>query len=131
VKYADILKPGHINPDLVRYERHRVWVVEANLKKGIRHLYKKRVFYLDEDSWASMAAEMYDTRDQLWRVVLAHSINYYEVPTLWSTLDVYHDLQAGRYLATNLDNEEKMFDFSLSLSKRNFTSGALRRTGIR
>jgi len=131
VKYADILKPGHINQDLVRYEKHRVWIVEANLKEGIRHLYKKRVFYLDEDSWAAMAAEMYDSRDQLWRVVMAHAVNYYEVPCLWSTLDVYHDLQAGRYLATNLDNEEKMFDFSLKLTKRNFTSGALRRTGVR
>ena len=34
VKYAEILKPLHINQDLTRYELHRVWVVEAKLKPG-------------------------------------------------------------------------------------------------
>ncbi len=29
IKYADIVRPGHINQDFVRYEPHRVWVVEA------------------------------------------------------------------------------------------------------
>ena len=36
---ADITKPNHINPDLVRWELHRVWVVEATLKPGKRHIY--------------------------------------------------------------------------------------------
>ena len=48
---ADVTKPNHINPDLVRWELHRVWVVEATLKEGARHVYHKRIFYLDEDSW--------------------------------------------------------------------------------
>lgn len=131
ITYKDILKPGHINQDLVRYELHRVWIIEANLKTGAKHLYQKRRFYIDEDSWAAVAAEMYNNQGQLWRVLLAHVINYYEMPLLWSTCDVYHDLIVGRYLATNLDNESKMFDFSVKLTKRNFSSGALRRTGIR
>jgi len=132
LKYDDILKAGHINQDHVRYELHRVWVIEANLKEGIRHLYKKRVFYLDEDSWQAQIAEMYDARDELWRVAILHAINYYEVPSLWSTMEIFHDLQAGRYLATGLDNEEKkMYDFDIVLSDKNFTSGALRRTGVR
>jgi len=131
IKYKDILKPGHINQELVRYELHRVWIVEANLKDGSQHVYKKRRFYIDEDSWAAVAAEMYNHKGQLWRVILAHPVNYYEMPLLWSTLDVYHDLIVGRYLATNLDNEAEMFNFSVQLTKRNFSSGALRRTGIR
>jgi hypothetical protein len=41
--------PKHINPDVVRWELHRVWVVEGALKPGKRHIYRKRRFYLDED----------------------------------------------------------------------------------
>ena len=131
VKYADILQPGHINPDLVRYEKHRVWVVEANLKENTRHTYKKRVFYIDEDSWQVAVTDIYDNRDELYRVAVAHAINYYEVPTLWSTLDVYHDIQSRRYLAIGLDNETKMYDFSKKLNERDFTPAALRREGRR
>ncbi len=131
VKYDDILQPGHINPDLVRYEKHRVWVVEANLKENTRHTYKKRVFYIDEDSWQVAVTDIYDNRDELYRVAVAHAINYYEVPTLWSTLDVYHDIQSRRYLAIGLDNETKMYDFSTKLNERDFTPAALRREGRR
>jgi hypothetical protein len=131
VKYADILKPGHINPDLTRYEKHRVWVVEATLKDGLRHVYQKRVFYIDEDSWQVQVADMYDNRGELYKVALAYGINYYEVPTHWSTLDVYHDLNSRRYLALGLDNEEKVYDFSVKPDDKDFTAQALRRAGIR
>ena len=131
VKYADILKPGHINPDLVRYEKHRVWVVEANLKENTRHTYKKRVFYIDEDSWQVAVTDIYDNRDELYRVGVAHGINYYEVPTQWSTLEVFHDIQSRRYLAIGLDNEAKMYDFSVQLKDKDFTPSALRREGRR
>ncbi|GHF93018.1 DUF1329 domain-containing protein [Thalassotalea marina] len=127
LKYADIVKPGHINTDLVRYEKHRVWVVEANLKDNMRHIYKKRVFFIDEDSWQIAVTDIYDDRDELYRVGMAHGINYYEVPTHWSTLDVYHDLQSKRYIAIGLDNENKMYDFSAKLRDVDFTSRALQR----
>lgn len=131
VKYDDIIQPGHINPDLVRYEKHRVWVVEANLKDNTRHTYKKRVFYIDEDSWQIAIADIYDNRDELYRVAVAHGLNYYEVPTQWSTLEVYHDFQSRRYIAMGLDNEAKMYDFSVKLEDNDFTPSALRREGRR
>ncbi|MCW8865725.1 MAG: DUF1329 domain-containing protein [Colwellia sp.] len=131
VKYDDIIQPGHINPDLVRYEKHRVWVVEANLKDNTRHTYKKRVFYIDEDSWQVAIADIYDNRDELYRVAIAHGLNYYEVPTQWSTLEVYHDFQSRRYIAMGLDNEAKMYDFSVQLKEKDFTPSALRREGRR
>ena len=56
---SDILSRSHINPDLARYELHRVWVVEGKLKSGERHIYSRRVFYLDEDSWQIAVAEIY------------------------------------------------------------------------
>jgi len=131
LKYADILQPGHINPEYVRYEKHRVWVVEANLKSDTRHTYKKRVFFIDEDSWQIAVTDIYDNRDELYRVGVAHGLNYYEVPTQWSTLEVFHDLQSRRYIAMGLDNEAKMYDFSAKLKDISFTSSALRREGRR
>jgi hypothetical protein len=131
LSYSDILKPGHINPEHTRYERHRVWVVEATLKDGMRHVYGKRVFYIDEDSWQIHVADLYDNRGDLYRVAFAHGLNYYEVPTHWSTLEVYHDLNSRRYIALGLDNEDRMYDFSVTLNDNDFTPAALRREGVR
>ncbi|WP_100642313.1 DUF1329 domain-containing protein [Alteromonas facilis] len=131
VSYADILSPNHVNPDLTRFEKHRVWVVEATLKDEFRHVYQKRVFYIDEDSWQIHVADMYDNRGELYRVGLAYGVNYYDVPTHWSTLDVYHDLNSRRYLAIGLDNEERMYDFTIRPDEKEFTASALRREGKR
>ena len=131
LKYKDILTPLHLNPDYLRYELHRVWIVEATLREGARHLYKKRTFYIDEDSWQIMAADIYDNRDQLWRVSEAHSISYYEVPTFWTTLEAHYDMQSGRYLALGLDNESTMYDFDIKRTDKDYSPGALRRAGRR
>jgi hypothetical protein len=131
LKYKDILTPLHLNPDYLRYELHRVYIVEATLREGSRHLYKKRTFYIDEDSWQIMAADLYDNRDQLWRVSEAHSINYYEVPTFWTTLEAHYDMQSGRYLALGLDNESTMYDFDVKRTDKDYSPGALRRAGRR
>ena len=131
LKYSQILTPLHINQDHTRYELHRVWVVEATLKPGTSHMYSRRTFYVDEDSWQVLAVDQYDKRGQLWRVSEAHCINYYEVPLFWSTLEVHTDLQAGRYLAVGLDNEGRMYDYSISRSPADYTPAALSRKGIR
>lgn len=131
VTYDQILQAGHVNPELTRFEKHRVWVVEANLKPEFRHIYQKRVFYIDEDSWQVQVADMYDNRGELYRVGISHGVNYYDVPTHWSTLDVYHDLNSRRYLAIGLDNEETMYDFTIRPNDRDFTPQALRRAGKR
>lgn len=127
--YDDLIKPGHINQDYVRYEKHRVWQVEATLKEGMRHTYKKRVFFIDEDNWQVSVADIYDNRDELYRVAMAHELNYYELPASWSTLDVYYDLQSRRYLAQGLDNHSKMYNFDANLTDKKFTKSALRRAG--
>jgi hypothetical protein len=131
VKNADILKPLHINQDLARYELHRVWVVDAKLKANTSHLYSRRTFYIDEDSWQILAADQYDGRGQMWRVSEAHCINYYDAQTFWSTLEVHLDLQNGRYLAIGLDNGNKMYDFGIKRTPADFTPDSLRREGVR
>jgi hypothetical protein len=131
LEVSDIIKPLHINQDLPRYERHRVWVVEATLKEGTRHIYAKRVFYLDEDSWQILVVEQYDGRGELWRVSEGFALNYYEVPCLWTTIEVHTDLQAGRYLAIGMDNELAPYDFTKELNAADFTPANLRRAGVR
>jgi len=131
LEYDDILMPGHVNPQHTRYERHRVWVVDGTLKSGTRHLYARRTFYIDEDTWQIAIADHYDARGSLWRVAEAHMLNYYEVPVPWHTLEVIHDLQARRYLVLGMDNQSKPYDFNANLKESNFQPNGLRRQGFR
>ncbi len=131
LSFSDILRPLHVNPENLRYELHRVWVVEATLKEGATHIYKRRTLYVDEDSWHILLADIYDNRDQLWRVSEGHVINYYQKPLTWLTLEVHTDLQAGRYLALGLNNEYDMCTWDVEVTSRDFTPGALRREGLR
>ena len=99
-----MLQKGHINPELTRYELHRVWVIEGTLKSGVRHVYQKRRFYIDEDSWSIVQADQYDARGELWRVHLSYLVNYYHVPVTWAALSANYDLVSKRYFAGFLDN---------------------------
>jgi len=105
-KYKDIVKKGHINQDLARYELRRVWVVEATLKKGTSHIYKRRTFYVEEDGWQIAAVDLYDNRDQLWRVQEAHTVMAYDKPYQMSIGETVYDLQSNRYLVMALNNED-------------------------
>ena len=131
IKYKDILTPLHINQDYPRYELHRVWVVEATLKEQARHIYKRRVFYVDEDSWQILVVDQYDNRDKLWRVSEGMAINYYDVPNIWTAMEVHTDLQAGRYLALGLFNESEPYQFNIDITDTDFSPAALRREGKR
>ncbi len=132
LKYKDIIRPMHFNPDFLRYELHRVWVVEANLKEGTRHIYKKRVFYIDEDSWSVACTDKYDRRDKLWRFSESFELNYYEIPYSGSTATIHYDLLSKRYIFYGLDNEEKnTYIFSEVYPVKDFSPGALRMGGKR
>ena len=106
-------------------------MVDATLKEATNHVYTRRTFYVDEDSWQILAVDQYDGRGQLWRVSEAHCINYYEAPAFWSTLEVHTDLQAGRYLAIGLDNESHDVRLQPQAHPEDYTPGALRREGTR
>jgi len=108
-KYSDIVKKGHINQDLPRYELHRVWVVDSVTKPGTTHIYKRRTFYLDEDSWAILLVDIYDRRDQLWRwqeAFLAQAYDPKVVLALAPIGETIYDLQSNRYLAQAFNNED-------------------------
>ena len=127
----DVVKPGHINQDLTRYELHRVWVVEATLKDGIRNVYARRTFYFDEDSYSVVYVDHYDARGQLWRVGEAHSVQLYDVKVPWYAGELLYDLNNGRYYGFGLTVDTSGYNFDYSSSKKDYTPAALRRSGVR
>jgi len=131
ISYDDFVRPGHLNQDLMRYELHRVWIIEADLKPGMRHINPKRTYYLDEDSYQILLVDHYDARNELWRASEAHCINYYDVPTFWSTIEAHYDLQSGRYVAQGFDNTMAVNTFNVEMNPGQFTPQALRTRGRR
>ncbi|RRJ83277.1 DUF1329 domain-containing protein [Aestuariirhabdus litorea] len=130
--YEDIIKAGHIDPQYTRYELHRVWEVVGTLKEGERHIYAKRVMFLDEDSWQASVIDHFDGRGQLWRVAQAYNMHFYPIGTPWYAAETLNDLLAGRYLVLGLQNEEKIgYQFGFEATTKDYTPAALRRSGVR
>jgi len=135
VRYDDMLPPRYPRRDLIRYELHRVWVLEATVRPDKRHMMPRRVFYLDEDTWLPVLVDGYDSRGQLWRVQETAPQLLYEVPTCPNQTTIYYDLTAGRYVMTPNMNEEPEADY-LAVSKgliteSGFTPDDIRRMGRR
>jgi hypothetical protein len=95
-KVADVVKPKYFNRDLTRYELHRMWVVEANLKAGMRHMFPKRTFYIDEDTWTILVEDMFDAQGKVWRTAEMGPYMAWEVPAcVWAANSSY-DHVTGR-----------------------------------
>lgn len=127
----DLVMNGHLDPQYLRYELHRVWVVEATLREGAKHVNPRRTFYIDEDSYQILMVDHYDTKGELWRYSEAHPINFYDVPLLWTTLEVHYDLDLKRYALFRLDPGKPIPPFNTPMDSADFTPQALRRTGRR
>ncbi|VVE70150.1 hypothetical protein PCA31118_03445 [Pandoraea captiosa] len=131
-KYDDLLKTkGVPNPDYMRYELHRVWVLDVTLKKGYRHQYARRVIYLDEDTWAPLMADEYDNHHQLWRVAMVPWINTFKNGKIMPAAQLYHDLQSGAYLVDAIYAQQRKAPVvdQGDMSPSDFTPDALRRKG--
>ncbi len=132
LKYADILRPGHVNPDLLRYELHRVWVIEATLRPGKHHRYPRRIFHLDEDTWQVSLEECYDRDGELWRFGDHPAMQFYDVMVPWYRATIHYDLKANAYLASFLDNETRFpWQWGWMGEINDFLPGNLRRLGTR
>ncbi|SFV05582.1 DUF1329 domain-containing protein [Pseudoduganella namucuonensis] len=105
-KIDDLVGPRFLNPDLVRWELHRVWEVEATVAPGKRHVVAKRRYYLDEDTWQAILTDGYDAQGQIWRsnytlTLLAPDIPAVVGNVMWGTYNV----QTGAYLLNAAANE--------------------------
>jgi hypothetical protein len=96
-KVEDMLGKHFFKPEFVRWEKHRVWIVEGTLKPGSRHVYSKRRYYVDEDTWAALVGELWDGEGELWRVQLMYPFMAWDVPAPGNTAYGAYDLVAGIY----------------------------------
>lgn len=132
-KAADIFKPHYINPDYVRWELHRVWVVEAKLKPGKRHIYPRRLFYLDEDCWQALASDQFDARGKLFRSGFAYltelydTHNPYPVPRPFG----HYDFVSGQYNLNAYNSETGGVRAVAPRPEREWSPDSLAGTGIR
>ncbi|NVK41473.1 MAG: DUF1329 domain-containing protein [Oceanospirillaceae bacterium] len=101
--FEDLWPANHTNPDFERWEKHRVWVVEATLREDSRHIYGKRRFYIDEDSWFVLMADMYDGRGELWRFGHSHPVALYNDGNIIARGVTNYDLQSGDYAVQEYD----------------------------
>jgi len=101
--------PFHTNPDAVRWELHRVWVVEATVANGKRHAVPKRRFYVDEDSWAVLLVDGYDAQGKLWRASQVMNEVLPETGGMLGTnFTAVYNLQASTYAAIQYVDQMKV-----------------------
>jgi hypothetical protein len=129
-KVEDMLGPKFLDPEYIRWEKRRVWVVDSNLKEGSRHLYSRRTFYLDEDSWVAVAGEMYDGRGNLWRIQYNYTANLYDRKSGFGSAYGAYDLLQNIY---NLNGKPIPGEFRNGVDKgdKYFTPKGLARGGVR
>lgn len=129
---AEVIKPGHINPDLERWELHRVWVVEATLKPGKRHVYAKRVFYLDEDSWAAVASDQYDANGKLFVSGFSHPVYAYDNQSMIADSNFMHyNFATGGYTMQSMSGHYAGQQIAEPLSDGKWSPEALAGSGVR
>ncbi|WP_370601600.1 DUF1329 domain-containing protein [Pseudomonas nitroreducens] len=126
-----VVTPNHLSPDYVRWEKHRVWVVEGTLKSGARHIYAKRRFYLDEDSWVALASDQYDARGQLYRGSFAFLSQSYDKHIPDATPFMIYDLTAGSYNINGVVGPYGGITYIDPLAATQWSPEALAGSGIR
>jgi hypothetical protein len=126
----DLLGEKFLNPDTIRWEKHRVWVVDSTLKEGSRHLYSRRTFYIDEDSWGAVSGDMYDGRDQLWRLQYSYGANLYDRKASFGSAFGSYDLLQDIYNLSGKPIPGK-FKNGTTQNEKYFTPKGMARGGVR
>ena len=132
-KDTDIFTGIHVNPDHVRWELHRVWVVEANLKPGQRHTSVKSRYYLDEDSYVASLGDRWDAQGQLARVLFKIPVIIPETGQIYGTVGGVYDMIRGTSYVGFVFNDESVQITPLSkpLPPATFSPDSLAGEGVR
>jgi len=121
-----------LNPDYVRFEKRRVYVVQGDLAEGKRHAYKKRRWYIEEDSWNPVMSENFDGRGNLWRVGYFLSDYQYDIECYEKHSQVFMDLPSGAYVTNFVTIDRSENDHSIEyMDKNHFTPSNLRKKAKR
>jgi len=127
VSYKQMATGKHLNPEFPRYELHRVWVVDSELRSGTSHTFKKRRFYLDEDSWKMVAVDAFDSRDQLYQFQEGHLAFATNILATNTSPEVIYHFNSGRYFITAAANEDKPVDLTVKFKGDHFTAAAVQK----
>lgn len=132
-KVEDLVTPNTLNPAKVRWELHRVWVVEATVAAGKRHVVTKRKYYIDEDSWQIVLFDGWDAKGQLWRSNYSLMLTAPDIPAVTSfVLWGGYDLQTGAYYLNMASNElPKQYEVLPPVPRSFFSSETLANEGAR
>jgi hypothetical protein len=125
-----ILKPSHLDQDLLRYELHRVWIVDATLKASRYHSMRKRRFYVDEDSWSIVTVDVLDNFDQPYQFQEAHLVYLPGAKRPEYAAEVIYNRQSTRYLVTGLRLADPAANDKPSFASDWFESGTLARRAV-
>jgi hypothetical protein len=101
-----VLGPSHADPDSMRYELHRVWVVEGTLANGHHDIVSRRRLYLDEDSWFAVYSDSWDEKGKLWKFGQGTMYLMPEIPALILGSQFVYDLELGGYVYGFAFNDE-------------------------
>lgn len=105
-KESDIVTGQHLNPEHVRWELHRVWVVEANLAEGARHQAPRSVYYLDEDTWQAALGDRWDSDGKLWKTLWMFNYVMPEIGGAVQQTFGYNDLLSNTAYIANVMNDQ-------------------------
>lgn len=100
-KQDEQFMPHHANPACERWELHRVWVVEATLKPGKRHVYSKRTYYLDEDTYGVGLYDAWDQSGALYRAIFLSGVQLYDIDLPYNVKNVVYDFNKGMWALLN------------------------------
>ncbi|MFH0725502.1 MAG: DUF1329 domain-containing protein [Pseudomonadota bacterium] len=121
-----------IKPDLMRWELHRVWIIESELKEGQRHTSPKTTYYIDEDSWTAVLADRWDARGQLWRTLITVMIAAPDIPAAVNTAWGYYDLLGGTFFVNMvMAGKAEQYKVMPPYDVRTFTPDAMAGEGVR
>jgi hypothetical protein len=132
-KDSAVLMPHHLNPDYVRWELHRVWVVEATLAPGHRHQAVRNLYYIDEDSWQAVLGDRWDSKGQLWKTLWTLPMDLPDLPAVSDLNFGFYDMTSGAWYSANMYNQksEQYKIESKHWPDSTFTGDALAGEGIR
>jgi len=133
VKDEQVMGEHHHDPGAVRWELHRVWVVEATLKAGKRHAVPKRIYYQDEDTWGTAIFEGWDSQGKLWRTELCMAFAAPDIPaTIESYMDFFYNLATGQYVYRNaMGDSDKQYVSLPPRPESYFSADSLAGMGVR
>ena len=118
------LQAKHIDPACDRWEMHRVWVVEATLKPGQRHVYSKRTYYIDEDGYGAGMFDAFDQSGNLYRSMFNLNMPFYDQDFVYAGSSIIYDFNKSMYLMVGDQSQAGIRYSATPMSERDMGADA-------